>query len=435
MPQPLVIRLNRLESAISRKPKWIKGILCIALVILAIQVTLKEQGDYDVTYKAGLRIWTGEPIYRLDEPHPYMYSPLFAFAISPISYAGLPFGKSAYTVSKFLYFLLNLAGLGVSILLLHTILRRAAGGEIPAWVLVIPVVLSFRLILNSFQHGQSNLVVSALLLGALAGAQAGKEIRAGLLLAAAVAIKFLLPVPFLAYFAWRRRWKLVLTTMVLAASFFLFPASIRGWNANLELHRGWLHVLSVKAHDRGDQVSVLNQSLLGLLIRAGYTKDHWDMEEEGPPPGLLREDFPPYARYEKAYAVGTALLFGIVGLLLLRCRRRGGAPDEVVELTEYTTILLLMAIASPISWKHYFSIWFVPLSLLCFLVWRGHANSRLFLTAMTIVFFFTSIVARGLVGKTVAIGLQSWGSIFFCNLLLLACLLLALSFCRDPRVS
>src|SRR6202023_1386519 len=104
-------------------------------------------GDFNVYYRAGMRVLQGETIYRLDESSHFLYAPIFAIFFGP--FAALPIHAA-----QFAWYLIS----AVSIVALIIGASRMLFGRhrLEAALIVVPGILSARFINNNIEHGQIN---------------------------------------------------------------------------------------------------------------------------------------------------------------------------------------------------------------------------------------------------------------------------------------
>lgn len=409
--------MRAVPAALDRAETWVRahrglawGFVALACLPLLIQIVIKGQGDFSISYDAGLGIWTGGTVYDASELIPYLYSPFYALLISPISWAGHLFG---YTLSKALFAGLSIGCFVATLLLLRRVLDETPGAPIPGWVIAVPVFLSLRLILNNFQHGQVNLIILFCVFGAWELVRRERPLAAALCILPALASKLVLPLVFVGYFAVRGQLRFVAAVAVLMAAAFATPALVTGWERNLELHYQWFDLMPFVAEQPHHQESFGNQSALGVALR--LFRD----TSEGPAHLVRLEPWVPRA----VFLVVTVGMGVLAGLAALFHRGRNGQPRNLVSLAEFSLLYGVMAMASPLSWKHYFSYWFVPLSLLCLAVARGHPGARIYTALMALVLVFVSLPSRSIAGAELAGTLQVWGTIFWANGLVWLCVL------------
>ena len=158
---------------------WIAiGVYAVALGIAAV---LRAQGDFNVYYRAGARVLSGEAIYRLDESSHFLYAPIIAIAFAP--FAALPL-----QAAQFAFFLIS----GISLIALIPGAARMLFGRahrLTPLLIVLPVIVCARFIDNNIEHGQINLPTVALTIWAIVLAEEDRAIAAGAMLALAILIK------------------------------------------------------------------------------------------------------------------------------------------------------------------------------------------------------------------------------------------------------
>src|SRR5260370_25224358 len=170
--------MKTIDAARARQLAWLA--MSVYLVGLGISATFRAQGDFNCHYRAAHRVLLGHAIYPPDDSDRFLYAPLFAIAFAPL--ALLP-----RHLAQFVFFAVNAFSLIELIVGAGVILFGRE--RLPAALIVIPVLLSFRFIDNNFDHGQINLPTLALIVWAIIYADESRNAWAGLMLAAAILIK------------------------------------------------------------------------------------------------------------------------------------------------------------------------------------------------------------------------------------------------------
>ena len=255
--------------------------------------------------------------------------------------------------------------------------------------------------LNCLQRGQVTIVVLYLLLLGLrlvlTGRTSAVRLLGGIVLALPVTIKIipLLPVAFLLFIQlagclqqrWRRQpmaaqlgrqWAVVTSGVGLGLLlfFFLLPALLIGWNANLRHLDTWSNLVLSNAGKstatpgfEKDTHSVRNQCLGNALYRLGNFSAY--MVAGGPEDPLVNDNNPP-PRLMDSPCVNTCLLFVRVTLLLallLAGVRLGGHSDVLLcQAAGFGLACAALLVVSPVARNHYFllltpAVLFVPLWL------------------------------------------------------------------------
>src|SRR5208283_2057752 len=190
---------------------------------LGISATFRAQGDFNVYYRAGHRVLHHLAIYPPDDSDRFLYAPIFAVAFAPL--AALP-----RHLAQFIFFAINAFSL-IELIIGAGVILFGRGRQLPAELIVLPVLLSFRFIDNNFDHGQINLPTLALIVWAIVYANESRDAWAGLMLAAAILIK---PFALLAalHLAIRRHFATLGWTVVSGIALMIIPMAIfgpRGW--------------------------------------------------------------------------------------------------------------------------------------------------------------------------------------------------------------
>jgi alpha-1,2-mannosyltransferase len=211
--------------------------------------------DFTVFYAAAERIVaTGNPYdIAIREHTPYLYPPLFAHLLAPLTFLSLPVASFLWTFGNCVAFALLFAASFQQI-------KETNAGPRLAWLIAF-----LPLLLGNLALGQVNLWIAFLATFALTrDLERRTPWSAGLALALAISIK-LTPAVLLVHFAARRSWKLLawcagFGVALNGASFLaLGPdrvAILRGW-FNEVIVNGWKFNFAVSG----------NQSLNGAFLR------------------------------------------------------------------------------------------------------------------------------------------------------------------------
>ncbi|MGA3229093.1 MAG: glycosyltransferase family 87 protein, partial [Candidatus Binatus sp.] len=171
--------MSTIDSPRARQFAWLA--IGIYIAGLGISATLRAQGDFNVYYRAGDRVLHGLPIYPPADSDRFLYAPIFAIGFAPL--AALP-----RHVAQFVFFAVNAFSL-IELIIGASVILFGRKRRLPAALIVVPVLLSFRFIDNNIEHGQINLPTLALIVWAIIYAEESRDAWAGLMLAAAILIK------------------------------------------------------------------------------------------------------------------------------------------------------------------------------------------------------------------------------------------------------
>jgi hypothetical protein len=206
-------------------------------------------------------------------------------------------------------------------------------------------------IVNSLREGQSSHVILLFLVTGLVLWRRKRDYAAGLAFGFCALIK--LPLLLLGvYFVLRQRWAIVAggaTTIGVAA---LLSLLLFGIDGNIGWYQEWV------APFLNGYIPAFNvQSVDGFLVRLSMGEEfliHWD-------PPLVPTLFHRFTRFSI-----FAALFGGSFFLIWRAHRRapmatGGASPR--DLLEFSLMITLALITSPISWTHYYLWLLIPWAL------------------------------------------------------------------------
>ena len=167
-------------------------LVAAGVAVLYAKKIEQRMPDYEVYRRAAVRAAHAEPLYRPDDGH-YQFKYLPAFAV-----ATFPVGIGPERVVRACWF--------TATILLLVVLLRATVVALPemrrsrAALIGATFVLLAKFYAHEIELGQVNILMTALVVLAVVQMRAGREVGAGLLVAAAVVVKpyAVLLVPYLA---------------------------------------------------------------------------------------------------------------------------------------------------------------------------------------------------------------------------------------------
>jgi Glycosyltransferase family 87 len=308
-----------------------------AVAFLAVKSTGRGTpfGDFDKAYYPAGRDIFSEPSRVYDCAHEdrlcFVNLPLVAMFFAPV--AALPLSAAHAVVAA-----ASLASIAVTAWLLVQLVGARGTQRYAVVALILlngPLYYSVRL--ANITH-----IVLLFLVIAVAWMIRGQGGRAGSLLALVALLKppFLIWLP---YFALRRQWRaaaaMTLTLTLLAVtSLMLF---------GVPLHMAWIRhfLVGSSAHPIG---AYNVQSIAGFLVRLSIS-------------GTL-VDWRPVDVGRLFFIAQVALTLAVVVAGLAAGALAGQPRDRTAQLREYSMVLCVMLLASPVSWTHYYSLLLLPLA-------------------------------------------------------------------------
>jgi hypothetical protein len=191
--------------------------------------------DFDVYRTAAGRALGGEPLYRSEDGH-------YQFKYLPASALGfVPFAVLNRETARTVWFALS-AGLLTAFVRwsLRALPERRRSEPALMWLTLLFMAKFYA---HELTLGQTNILLGALLVGALLAAQIDAPRIAGGLIGAAAFVKpyALLLLPWLAF---SHGTAAALPGLVVVAAGLLVPAILYGWSGNLDLIAGWYRTVT-----------------------------------------------------------------------------------------------------------------------------------------------------------------------------------------------
>jgi alpha-1,2-mannosyltransferase len=329
----------------------VAAIAVIAVVVAWIRVALSPPGDLHNHREFAVRFLAGTNLYAggLNIP----YTPFWALAHGPA--AVLP-----ALAMPALLFPIGIVALAV----LLAVLDRIFSGVLPIdrraifWVAAGSVALASRFVVRDLLDTGPNLVVVALTWSAVLLWARGRLAGSALCLGLAVAMK-LTPVIFIAYFAWKREWRVAAWALAAAVAFSLLPAAWMGWGSFTAHMTTWAATLAGAARQMDPRIGVLGlESPQNLSLRPALAR--FLMHMPAGDDGLGRFVHPLNVDLGRlsptaARAIVLVVLAIVIGAAMWVTRKPARSPGgtRVAQRTlfECAGVGVLGLLLSPITWR------------------------------------------------------------------------------------
>ena len=376
---------------------------------------IRRPGDFAGYLQVGDLVLAGRHIYADADPGINTWPPFFSLLCVPLALLARP---TPY-VARGVWLALNYALLWAVLVMLARLVLGARlqlrahhdAVSLLSPEIWVPVVLCYRFILGNFDHLQINIVIFSCALAGLFWHARGHDVRGGLLLGLAAALK-VMPVVFVPYLLYRRRYRVGIVAALATAGFSLSPILVYGWPRFVDYFYAWRQAIDV-----GWGVGKMNQSVYAMVDRYighGFT--------------LLRagaENFVSESGNPMVMVVTVVTLLIITAAALLLFRGRQG-PDSPASMAEYSVVFIVSALFGPLAWKAYLVVLLCPCMLLVALLRQGalrDTDRRVTVAALTTYFVLAGLTTPGLLGKRVAGALEML-SVTTIGTLVLLCVLL-----------
>ncbi len=342
----------------------------------------EEMVDFDVYRTAASRALHAENLYRPDDGHyQYKYLPAFAFVMAP-------FTAIEFRVARLIWYTLTVGILCVfvrwSVL---AVPEKRLTERALVWCAILLVGKYYARELNL---GQTNVLLGALLIGALLAAEAGAKRTAGALVALGVFVKpyALILVPWVWLVAGVPG---LMSGAVTLAVGLLLPALAYGWQGNLDQIVGWYR-------------TVTGTTAENLMVPENVSfATMWAKWIE---PGPLASRL--------AIATSVAAL-SLAGVILAR-RRHVREPAYL----EFGALMLLVPLISPQGWD-YVLLLATPAVLIVADRWRETTTGWRAFTVLAIAGF--SFTIFDLLGRPLYTSLTRINIVTIASMAIFACLL------------
>lgn len=434
-------------QAIHERRHGIAATAILVGLIVAASITIARRADrgrgaFVRWIGATEGIADGEIIYRrledgagMDEGYPN--PPLMALILTPFHAIGAVPGAVLWTLFKGL----------IAAFILWRVLRWPRGEDppFPAWAAPVLVLLSAQVIHLDLTHGNTNLLVAGVIVGALLAARTRHDVGAGILIGLGGVLK-VTPLLFLPYFVWKRRWHSVAGVGIGLVLFaWLVPGLLIGFDYNHRLLAAWYdQMIAPFVSGQGIgymQTGYMNQSFTGVMHRV-FTDSVavWENAEKGV--AELRVNVLSLDSGLVTWSVRIASLL-VLGVVAWATRVRRIPRSRFRHVGEWGLVFLAMLFLSERSWRTHYILLLLPQAYLLHAVTVGGAagwRRRLGVGALIVSALTHHGAFDDLFGDDVAVHLECYGVFLWGGLALFVALALMLgggaqpgSSARSPR--
>ena len=360
----------------------------------------KQRTDFTVYQLAGGAVVDGTDIYQVHNVRgwAYVYPPPFAILMVPFAVVSVFWGA-------LIWYLISVALILWAMLLCVRIVRSAFFlNDHPLILSLVPVGILLIWFMSGLARGQASVLLMWLVLAAFCWDWEGHDFRGGACLAGAILLKAF-PLVLLAYFAWRKKWKFLLATLIaVIIGGLLIPGAVFGFQKNLAYWQSWEQIIARPALAGQSQrtQSDLNEQLL----------DPQKPRNQSLPAVLSRLTNNSFAR-TATIVIGLAML----GVMAAAGRKARGASALLTGSAVITWMLLI----PPVSETHYFVLLLLPLMVLLAVALTDPDETTRLLSRWTLILFAAIVVASAGVRHWEIVGAPCWGTLMvWCALDMLA---------------
>ena len=416
-----------LPSILKRRP--LACCIALLLAILTAQALLKRGSDWqDVFVRAGQQWWTGLDIYAAGSS--YLYPPFQAMIAAP--FAALPewISRLGWTATS-----------SICMIVMVAAAWRLAGGRplrsMPfsarsEWLaFAVGLLCSLTYILNAFAHQQTDVMIGALLMGGAWYLAAARDAAGGALIGLAAAFKAT-PLLWAPYLLWRRRWIAAVLVGAVALAVNLLPeliATPAGGPRILQWVTRYVlptQQLNVPLGNWGSALE-FNQALGGTAQRLVNTR----LELSSPHPTIIPRPVLTAQTLKLIVYASFIVLIAVSVAAAMRARRAATDAEALPQpmAFEFSMVLALMLLMSPMSGRAHFGILILP--AFCLARTAVATRDRILGLILGIVAVLTMAANKDLVGSFTSGALLWLGTTTACTFALWAGCVYVL--CCGPR--
>ncbi|MFH1421952.1 MAG: glycosyltransferase family 87 protein [Planctomycetota bacterium] len=395
--------------------------------------------DFCVFYTASKNIFSNQNIYTETMTvtgRQYIYPPIFALICAPFAALGVQ-------AALLIWYIGSMTALLVSAYLSTLIVL----GEKPDFrkaffIGAAAVVLTGRAFDSDFQNGQINTLILLLVVVALYCVIRNLDTPAGLIMALAVCIK-MTPVIFLPYFLYKRMWKTSLWFVIgLIIFLVIIPSVLLGLSRNFSLLGEFSNKMIspfISIEEPPELYEEAGQSLRAATFRFLTKTDAASR--------AIDEVYVNVADLSRstAWIIYIVAAFAILSFTLFSLRCDGQDRTNYRLSLEFTAVILLMLLLSPVSRKAHHVVLLLPYAAIAAYTLRKKVSIRvekesktpycLAVTAIIFMFLTHILTGREIVGRELCIYFLSvscffWGTLF----LWLSVVLILLSEVKIPNI-
>ncbi|HLF63720.1 MAG TPA: glycosyltransferase family 87 protein [Saprospiraceae bacterium] len=301
------------------------ALLGIAALGYLIARTYRGGNDINVYLYAAEQLLNGQNIYTQNPYNFYLYSPLFALTLSPLTLLEI-------SVARVFWMLVNLGIVMRLWYLLRPLALTLSPSNRRVWMISV-IVLSLGFLNHNFALGQVTILILWLTFEGCYQVGKGRSVLGALLIAIGINIK-IIPMLVLVYFGMKGYFKAGVLTVLFFFMSLIIPAVIIGFQYNSELLSAWKNVINPAgerfAFEDNDGCHSLN------AVLPAYFFD-FDSIERSITPYKRNVDYPrrivhiPYETLSVILLLSRLLVLGIFLLALLPRSWIYGSPGKLIQ--------------------------------------------------------------------------------------------------------
>ncbi|HVX11462.1 MAG TPA: glycosyltransferase 87 family protein [Pirellulales bacterium] len=406
VPPPSTSLRSHLSWLTARERRLRVVVVLIGLAIFTLQWVRAgarvDDGDFPLHWKFAGRLLGHELLYAEGLHVPYL--PFWAVAWLPI--AGLPLA-----VAKVVCYPLSAVGLALLLWLLDRMCRtRLAMSDIKRfWVAVGALAIVSRFVVRELPECGPNLMLLGCVWSAIYLWTERRDLSAGLCLGFATALKCT-PGLFIAYFAWKRQWRVAASAIVSAVVFTLSPALWQGPTDYQRHMQIWLANLRFGLDQPDPSFGVLGpETLQNLSLRPAVAR--FLMHLPAGHPGRIDQPAHVDLLNLSPTTAGRAtkgIVFALLAVVAWTFRKPAVRRDDLVVVWECAGVGALSLLLSPITWYQHCVALLPVFYLFLRSIAAGLRPARWMVAVLAAFLLIVVALNRGLIGRDATMLMASY---------------------------
>jgi len=330
------------------------GLLIFLLIFEILRDALTKNGDFIGYVLVGNLVMQGENIYS--DPLINTWPPFFSIVSVPIA-----------IIDNFNIYLVRFIWLVMSVFAMFHIVKYTTRMSIDRklttfpiklsqkltnskinishWIVLMPILIVFRYLLDNLANIQINIFILLLSIVSIYSFIKGKDILAALFLAFGISLK-IYPIFLFLFFIVKREYKVVLFTTLFCIVFSCVPFLVFGYEQTMEYYAFWYNKNVVPFSSVGHKNQSFFSMMRSLLLH----------ESPGLNQPLNKEIYLNILNLtiEQVKIVSYTLIVALGSGVVYLFRKKYLDRSSLKAFLEFTFILTIIPILSPLAWKAFF---------------------------------------------------------------------------------
>jgi len=379
------------------KTKTIVYVFILISTVTYVVIKAYQSGiDLDVCLYASNQLFNGENIYEGNPYNNYLYSPLHALLLRPISIFD-------YAIARVIWALINITLTIRLCMIISSLIKNSLelNNKFNIQLTIGAIFISLGFLNHNLILGQITIVILWLTFeGLYQIINQNKPVIGALLLALGISIK-IIPLLGLFYLFFKRRYKVIIICICFVIAGLFFPSVIIKHSYNMKMLNNWKETIKPTRNKYVFENNLGTQSLNAILPTYFYNFN--DAVKVPSNPGRLIISIPHDTLVIIMQMMRVLLAFSILLLIFYRYNQRKAEP--LYFYWEFSYLALVSALIFPHQQK-YVMLYFVPAGsyMILFILfifrlkWKVSFKYKIIAILAAFLMFVSAIMGRDIVG-------------------------------------